>query len=391
MPDMNQEFPTIDAAVPAISGTELKRRLDAGDQLTLIDTRPPDNFQAWRLTHPHLETINIPFDRFLDGSAPASTVPPAVPDGPLVVSCAIGISSTYVGKYLAARGYDVTVLEDGMEGWATVIERNEIPTAGNIRIFQYHRPSSGCLGYLLVTNGRAALVDPLQAFIDEYRSDLQEFDAELQYAIDTHVHADHVSGVQQLASMTDCRPVYPSGAVERGLASGGRLLGDGEVLYLGDEPIQAVSLPGHTTEMTGFKIGKVLLTGDSLFIHGVARPDLEDPDRARSAAKTLYQTLTELREYPDETIIAPGHAGTEDAPTDGDPATAPIGKLYDELPVLQLEEPQFLDRILSNMPPRPSNYERIIDINLGQETVSAEDAFELELGPNNCAAGLAAD
>jgi hypothetical protein len=118
----------------------------------------------------------------------------------------------------------------------------------------------------------------------------------------------------------------------------------------------------------------------------------------------LYESLQErVLTLPDDTLIGGAHFSdvdtsqrdVSDNQTQSDDAavpaaagtyTAPIGELVEEMDALTMEEDDFVDLILSDMPPRPANYEEIIATNLGQNAVDDEEAFTLELGPNNCAA-----
>lgn len=381
---MRKQFPDVGSEAPEITATELKRRLDAGEQLTLLDTRPAADVEAWQITHPNITTVNVPFPAFLDaaGEGPAQTVPDGVPDAePLVVSCAKGISSGYVAAFLAADGRDVLALKDGMEGWAALNEATEL-TAD---VVQFHRPSSGCLSYLLFDGDEAAVVDPLRAFADEYAAAAEQRGTRLRYAIDTHVHADHVSGVRDVAAATEAEPVVPAGATDRGIAFDARLLADGDRLPLGTRAIEVLGLPGHTTEMTGYRFGEVLLTGDSVFLDAVARPDLEDPSRAEAAAGQLWATLGALAARDDNPLVAPGHAGLTTDPAPDGTYSVRLGTLKTRLDAFDASREAFIERITTGLPPRPQNDERIIAINLGQAAADREEAFELELGPNNCA------
>jgi glyoxylase-like metal-dependent hydrolase (beta-lactamase superfamily II)/rhodanese-related sulfurtransferase len=386
---MQREFPDMGEEVEEISPRELKRRLDDGEQLTLIDTRRPADFEDWQLTHPELSVVNVPFTAFLDESRtePSEAVPAEVPDGPLVASCAKGISSTYVAEFLASEGYDVVALADGMEGWARLYERHplSVPESDG-EVVQLHRPSSGCLSYLFVAGDEAAVIDPLRAFATDYPDFAAEHGATIEYAVDTHVHADHVSGVRELAAETGAEVVLPAGSTARGLDFDARLIADGEALALGDQEITAVGLPGHTSEMTGYWFGGVLVSGDTVFLDSVARPDLEDGDAAAEAAAQLWETVRGLDEFPEDLVIAPGHVGPTTAPSADGSFTVRRGDLSARLLAFEESREEFVSRITGDLPPQPSNYEEIIAVNLGRSTADSGEAFELELGPNNCAA-----
>ena len=386
----SEQFPDVEASVPEVTAQALWERLESGESVTVLDTRRPEDFEAWTLTHPNVTNVNVPFTRFLEDGNPAASVPEEVPEGPLVTCCAKGISSLYVAKFLAREGWAVEGLADGMEGWARVYELTELEAESEAVIAQYYRPSSGCLGYLVVSDGEAAVIDPLRAFTDRYAEDARAYDAELRYAIDTHVHADHVSGLRALADR-GVEPVLPHGAVDRGLTFEATLVEDGHELPLGEVTIETVPLPGHTTEMTGFRVDDVLVTGDSVFVDSVARPDLEDADAAREAAGTLYETLMLLADLPEETVLAPGHAGPTTSPRADGTYTATVGTLRGRLRAFRLDRETFVAETVADLPPQPKDYRDIIATNLGQTDVDDTEAFTLELGPNNCAAATPAD
>jgi len=139
---------------------------------------------------------------------------------------------------------------------------------------------------------------------------------------------------------------------------------------------------------TGTAGGDVLLAGDSLFLRSVARPDLEDGvDGALELAALLHRTLTErFADLPDEVLVAPGHYDATTTAADSGAYAATLGDLRASLDPLSMDSDRFVDHVLSAMPPRPNNYQRIIATNLGREPVDDAEAFEMELGPNNCAA-----
>ena len=165
-------------------------------------------------------------------------------------------------------------------------------------------------------------------------------------------------------------------------------MGDGDTLSLGDTDVGIVATPGHTTGMVSLHVGDTLLTGDGLFARGVPRPDLQEgAEGAEEYARELHRTLTErLARFDDETLVAPGHFTPGDAPGVDDTHTARLGDLRESLSVFTEDRETFVERVLSDVPPRPANFERIIETNLGREALADDEAFEVELGPNNCAA-----
>ncbi|PCR88920.1 MBL fold metallo-hydrolase [Natrinema ejinorense] len=389
MDDM--DFPTPDVEIESVSPDELKGRIDAGEDITLLDTRMESEYDEWRIDGATVESINIPYFEFLDDEIDDDVLARIPDDREITVLCAKGGSSEYVAGTLKERGYDVDHLEDGMNGWARIYERVAVERYdGSGTLYQYQRPSSGCLGYLVVDGDEAAVIDPLRAFTSRYLEDADELGADLQYAIDTHIHADHISGVRALDAV-GVEGVIPEASVDRGVtyADEMTLAADGDEFQVGSATIETVSTPGHTSGMTSYLLdGSLLATGDGLFVESVARPDLEEgDDGAPEAAAQLYESLQErVLTLPDDTLIGGAHFSDAAEPAADGTYTAPIGQLTEEMDALTMDEAEFIELILSDMPPRPANYEDIIPTNLGQQEADDEEAFELELGPNNCAA-----
>ncbi|WP_090508198.1 MBL fold metallo-hydrolase [Natronorubrum sediminis] len=389
MDDM--DFPVADVDVESVTASELKGRIDAGEDVTLLDARMESDYEEWRIDGETVSSINVPYFHFLDEEVDDEILARVPDDREITVLCAKGGASEFVAGSLKEAGYDVNHLEEGMNGWARIYEAVEVERYdGAGTLYQYQRPSSGCLGYFVHDGDEAAVIDPLRAFTDRYLEDADDLDVDLKYAIDTHIHADHISGVRNLAE-EGVEGVIPAAAADRGVtyADDVTVTNDGDEFQVGDATIETVYTPGHTSGMTSYLIDDSLLaTGDGLFVESVARPDLEEGDEgAEDAAKQLYESLQErVLSLPDETLVGGAHFSDAAAPAEDGTYTAQIGQLEDDMAALTMDEDEFVELILSDMPPRPANYEEIIATNLGQQETGDEEAFELELGPNNCAA-----
>jgi glyoxylase-like metal-dependent hydrolase (beta-lactamase superfamily II)/rhodanese-related sulfurtransferase len=390
--DMNaDEFPTPDVEVDTITPETLKDRIDAGEEITLLDARMSSDYEEWHIEGENVESINIPYFEFLEDEIDDDVLDRIPADREVTVLCAKGGASEYVAGSLKELDYDVNHLENGMNGWASIYETVEVSRYdGAGTLLQYQRPSSGCLGYLLYDGDEAAIIDPLRAFSERYLDDAAELGVELTYAIDTHIHADHISGVRTLED-DGVEGVIPEASVDRGVTYADEVTtaADGDTFEVGDATIETVYTPGHTTGMTSYLVDDSLLaTGDGLFIESVARPDLEEGDEgAPDAARMLYESLQErVLTLADDTLIGGAHFSGAAEPADDGTYTATVGELVEEMDALTMEEEAFVELILSDMPPRPANYVDIIATNLGQNDVDDDEAFTLELGPNNCAA-----
>ncbi|WP_254538463.1 MBL fold metallo-hydrolase [Halomarina litorea] len=388
---MDDGFPEPDADVESIAPEALKQRIDDGRPVTILDVRAESEYEEWRIDGESAEVANVPYFELLDGVSENHLE--RIPAGdPTVVVCAKGGSSEYVAGQLLDEGVDAVNLERGMNGWAGIYEYRELDADTDATVAQYQRPSSGCMAYMVVSDGEAAVVDPLRAFVDDYVQDARAMGVDITYAIDTHVHADHVSGVRELAAQTGAQVVLPEPAVDRGVEYDVdyETVGDGDTLTVGDIDVDVLHTPGHTSGMTSYLVDDaVLLSGDGLFTESVARPDLEgaDDEEAREAAAELHETLqSTILPLGDDVLVAPAHFSDCATPRDDGTYVTRLGDLKREMDALSMDREAFVEFIRSDMPPRPANYEEIIGTNLGQRATDDEEAFELELGPNNCAA-----
>ena len=373
-----------------LSPDTLATRLDHDESITLLDIRNRSEIDNWRIEAASATRVEVPYMKFLAAGAsgdPASLLPADATE-PVVAVCARGEASDEVATMLRETGIDAVNLAGGMEGWGQVYCTTNCATESGI-LKQYRRPSSGCLAYLFVTGESALVIDPLRAFADRYGADAKEMGAELVAVVDTHVHADHISGLRTVTAR-GATPYMSSKAIDRGVTFDVESLAPGTAFTIGDTAIDVLASPGHTTGGISLAIDGYLVCGDTLFLDGVARPDLEADNNAQAFAYDLHRTVTErFADLPDDTVIAPGHYH-DGAPQSSDGSyTARLGDLREQLWPFTSDSDTFVERAVSDLGPRPANDERIIRINLGREQINDEEAFELEIGPNNCA--VAAD
>ena len=156
--------------------------------------------------------------------------------------------------------------------------------------------------YLIASStGREALIiDPVLENVGNYIKLLSELDLKLVKVIDTHIHADHVTGASKLKDITKCVTIMgnytPSDAVEMKVK-------DDEVIELDKLEIKALYTPGHTADSFSFLMDNYLFTGDTLLINGTGRTDFQNGS-AKDAYNSIFNKLLKL---PDETLLYPGH------------------------------------------------------------------------------------
>ncbi|WP_413201183.1 MBL fold metallo-hydrolase [Nostoc piscinale] len=157
--------------------------------------------------------------------------------------------------------------------------------------------------YLIADLGTktAILVDPVLEQVERDRQLLQELGLTLKYCLETHIHADHITGTAKLREITGCLGIVPENA-QAGCAD--RFMKDDEVIELGSVTVEAIATLGHTDSHNAYLVnGTHLLTGDSLFIRGCGRTDFQSGN-----AGIMYDAVTQkLFTLPDETLVYPGH------------------------------------------------------------------------------------
>ena len=147
----------------------------------------------------------------------------------------------------------------------------------------------------------AALVDPVIEQVDRDLKLIQELGLTLRYCLETHIHADHITGTGKLREITNCDGIVPENAQ---VACANRLIKDGEILQLGEIEIKTIATLGHTDSHNCYLVNQnLLLTGDSLLIRGCGRTDFQSGNPG-----LMYDNVTQkLFTLPDETLVYPGH------------------------------------------------------------------------------------
>lgn len=366
-----------------INAADLKAKIESGEPIEIVDIREPDEYAGWHIQGSRNLPVYDALKRADDGPLreSAGDLPR---DRTIVTVCRAGIVARSAAEVLASLGYDAASLDGGIRGWGGVWTEASIPLQSGVCI-QIRRNGKGCLSYLFGSKGQAAVVDPsveMQAYLDA----AAERDLEISHVFETHVHADHLSRARDLCRATGAKLImHPNERVTFAYEA----IRDGESVQVGDIRVEAVATPGHTTESVCYLLdAEVLLTGDTLFVENVGRPDLEKGDAGADAgARLLFHSLKErlLGRFNDVRVYAAHHG--EPIGFDFRPIGAPLAEIRGKLTLMDKNEDEFVAAILNSLQPKPPNHETVIAVNEGKMDLGGLDPLDLEAGPNRCAAG----
>jgi glyoxylase-like metal-dependent hydrolase (beta-lactamase superfamily II)/rhodanese-related sulfurtransferase len=369
---------------PRITANDLKQALDQGKlnrEIFLLDVREPDEFENWNIEG----SENIPLRRI-----PQSI--DRIPNDKVIVTiCPAGNRSGMITLMLQRLGYNVKTLEDGLTSWSSAYERVArifgVQDGKRVKIVQLRKIGKGCLSYILESDYEAAVIDPLLPIEDYIRIAEEEMKAKITKVMDTHLHADHVSGAKELSKTTKAELYLSPYENYKEIGSFSRL-NDRDVIRIGSIPLQVIYTPGHTQGSVSLRLGsKLLFTGDNLFVNNIGRPDLKE--HTQELASKLHASIKgTIFRLPDETIILPAH---HDRPVKADTfIEAQLGDIKSQQnlkEIFGLQKEPFVKRMKSITMPTPPSYKEIMPMNEGErEKPSLKEIHQLEMGPNRCSA-----
>lgn len=365
-----------------ITARELYDELVAGSVPEIIDVRNPEDFAEAHIDAGDVAVRSVPLWEAVDD---ATALAHASADG-VVVVCAHGNGSDMVADMFGEAGRRARNLEGGMLAWSSLLVPKPLPADDDLVAWQVQRPAKGCLSYVVGVPGHGCVVVDPARFPETYLELAAAHDMPIRHIVDTHLHADHVSGGPLLARATTAAYHLPPEDAGH-FVEGTTPLQDGEHVDLGGAVLQAVSvrLPGHTPGTTALLLrDRFLMAGDTVFVRGVGRPDLTG--QARDLATMLFHSVHERLAHLDPaTLVLPAHwTSNDEVGTDGLVSTT-LAEVFGTALMREEDLDRFITEIMATLPAAPAAYDRIREINAG----SAADEYELErveVGRNQCAA-----
>ncbi|MCP1447537.1 MBL fold metallo-hydrolase [Priestia megaterium] len=371
--------------VHVLTAKEVTSKIINKEALFILDVRNESDFSDWKIEGHQFQHLNVPYFDLLDGVEEILEKIPS--DKEVVVVCAKEGSSVMVADMLSEAGLTVSYLKGGMKAWSEYLEPVKV---GDLKdggeIYQFVRIGKGCLSYMIVSNGEAAIIDATR-MADVYINFAKEHGVTVKHVFDTHLHADHISGGRVIAEATNAAYWLPPKDAEEVIFDY-NALEEGSDVMIGNTmiTIQPLYSPGHTIGSTSFIVDdQYLLSGDILFIDSIGRPDLAGmaEDWVGDLRETLY---TRYKALSDELIVLPAHFMIIDELNDNGSVAEKLGTLFAKNHGLNIkDEAEFRHLVTDNLPPQPNAYQEIRETNMGKVSPDEEKQREMEIGPNRCA------
>lgn len=380
---------TTPPGVPELTPLELVRSIEAGSPIQIVDVRAPQRVQTGRIDL-------VPESRFhnIVGSqlrARTSLEGTGIERSErAVVVCGKGNDSRVVAEHLIGLGLEAVSLQGGMAAYMDLLVERELePVAGLDRLVQFDRIGKGSLAYLLVSDGKALVVDPPRDTAP-IEAAAKAAGARIIAVADTHVHADYISGASALSAalgvpyfLHPADNMYPYDDTPGKLAI--TPIKHGMHLHVGRATFTVCHTPGHTLGQCNYLLDDaIVLSGDFVFVDSLGRPDLAG--RAAEWAELLWRSLEEARhDWSKDVLVLPGHYSSSRERRADHSVAGRFGDLLASNPALGMSDQAAFIEWATSKASVPENYRRIKAVNAGLESVSAEEATELEVGRNECA------
>ena len=365
-----------------IDAQTLSDWLAAGKPVSVLDVRSQADRDEWWI--PGSTHVNV-YEALKHGDTTALSALNLPDDVPVVTVCGRGYVAGIAAQQLEARGLNAYALEDGMRAWSLAWNSAEVvlPHTGT-RIIQVRRTGKGCLSYIIGSGSDAIVVDaslPVEVYIQLAR----EHGWKIKSAMDTHIHADHISRSYALTQHTGATLFMPD---QQRLKFPHATLSAGDSIKFGSAKLSPVHTPGHTQESMSYLLDNAaLFTGDTLFLAAVGRPDLHASfEAARDRAQLLHASLQKILKMDRSTLIFPGHTNTP-APFDQQIIAESLAVVTERTALLHsADRDAFANALLARIPAVPANHSAIIEINEnGWPNESQDISMDLEAGANRCA------
>ena len=379
------------SSLKSYSANDLFEFLSNREDMLVLDVRNEEDFERFNVEGPYpFDMANVPYFNFMEEED--ATVAKVSREQPIKVVCAKEGSAQYVGEILVNHGFsDVAFLAGGIKTWGNLLAPKRVnPESEDYALYQFIRPGKASCNYGLIYNGKMVIFDPSRNY-DFYESFANTHNAKIVQTFETHLQADYISGSKQIANATGAEIMAHVGDFSEASFQYSEVQ-DGESYSMGNNgpEIKVMHSPGHTPGSTSYIIDdKFFISGDTIFILSVGRPDLGG--KAKEWSAMLYETLTNKVQNLDKNLnVLPGHfmnwTEANDQLIFSEKLENIVGHNSSIYALDSLEK--FTEFILDNMRNSPAVYDEIRKVNTGLLDVDIDEADIMDLGKNECAAAM---
>ena len=379
------------SSLKSYSADDLFSFLTQKEDIIVLDVRNEEDFGRFSVEGPFpFDMVNVPYFDFMEEED--ASVAKVSHDKPVKVVCAKEGSAQYVGEILMNHGFkDVAFLTGGIKTWGNMLTPKRInPESDDYALYQFIRPAKASCNYGLLYKGEMVNFDPSRNY-DFYHSFADSQNVKIVRTFETHLQADYISGSKKIADVTGAEIMANVGDFKDASFQYSGVK-DGESYSVGgDGPeIKVLHSPGHTPGSTSYIIDdKYFITGDTVFILSVGRPDLGG--KAEEWSVMLFDTLTNKVQNLDKKLkVLPGHFMEWNEANDSLLFVENLGEvIHRNAGVFKIATPEnFTQYIKDNMRKSPEIYGEIRKVNVGWLDVDMNEADIMDLGKNECVAAV---
>ena len=379
------------SSLKSYSADDLFSFLTQKEDMIVLDVRNEEDFGRFSVEGPFpFDMVNVPYFDFMEEED--ASVAKVSHDKPVKVVCAKEGSAQYVGEILMNHGFkDVAFLTGGIKTWGNMLTPKRInPESDDYALYQFIRPAKASCNYGLLYKGEMVNFDPSRNY-GFYQSFADSQNVKIVRTFETHLQADYISGSKKIADVTGAEIMANVGDFKDASFQYSGVK-DGESYSVGgDGPeIKVLHSPGHTPGSTSYIIDdKYFITGDTVFILSVGRPDLGG--KAEEWSVMLFDTLTNKVQNLDKKLkVLPGHFMEWNEANDSLLFVENLGEvIHRNAGVFKIATPEnFTKYIKDNMRKSPEIYGEIRKVNVGWLDVDMNEADIMDLGKNECVAAV---
>lgn len=369
------------------SAADLYSWLITRQKIIVLDVRNKVDFGRFKVESPFPFTmLNVSYFDFME--IEQECVEQIPKDKPVRVVCAKEGSAKFVAEILDKHGFeDIGYLEGGIKSWGNLLVPVLLNPEEDYRLYQFIRPGKASCSYGLLNGSELMLFDPSRN-IDFYLDFATSHNCTITRTFETHLQADYIAGSRMIAEKSGAEFLANEKDFKDSKITYTKLLNQSEFRFSKPGPhVTALFTPGHTPGSTSYIIDeKYLISGDTIFIRSIGRPDLGGKVDAWS--DSLFDTLQTIKSFDDRLLVLPGHyiEWQEANKNLAFAATLKETKSFNKAIYEIDNKASFLKFIQTNMRTQPVEYATIRLINANLKQVDDNKAEELDLGKNECAA-----